>query len=514
MHIDKLKQIYLEHKSMYINLNAKSGGGMKNNKKIFDYIICGAGSAGCCVASRLSENPSYNILLLEAGPIFEPHHFPKVLADADIIGGNEKYTYDYGDGVIGGKTLGGSSSINACAALRARKSDFDQWDQNIWSWDEIVKTYIRLENSNMYHKSKKLHNDKGPFPINQETTDSISPSCSAFIQSAINSIKLEFIDDFNGEKQYGVGTYPRNIINGTRQNVSEAYLTKEIRERTNLTIKGNSFIEQLLFDDDHRSVIGVIVKKHKQHKQYFASKEVILSAGAYGSPLILIKSGIGPKQELEKLGIPVIVNLPIGKQLFDHPIFYCMYEFKKGITDDGPLLGALAWIRSSKIKKDILDMQIIAFSKGDGIGIGIGLTKPKSIGHLTFERAHRKIKPVIQSNFLKDPNDKSRLLEGIGLAHKIAHTKPLSDLINFETSDPDQSNINNIKNNLEHFQHGSGTIPMGEILDWCGAVKEIKNLRVIDASIIPYVISTPINLTVIMMAERITTHLLKSLHES
>ena len=127
---------------MYLTLRSNLTGGAKIKK--YHYIVCGAGSAGSCVASRLSENPSCNILLLEAGPIFKPHHFPKVLSDPDIIGGNEKYTFDYGDGVIGGKTLGGSSAINACAALRARKTDFESWDQNMWSWDKISKNVYQI----------------------------------------------------------------------------------------------------------------------------------------------------------------------------------------------------------------------------------------------------------------------------------------------------------------------------------------------------------------------------------
>ena len=131
-------------------------------------------------------------------------------------------------------------------------------------------------------------------------------------------------------------------------------------------------------------------------------------------------------------------------------------------------------LRSSEINDDVLDLQIIAFSTGTRSGLESDLTKPKSVGHLTFEEKKGTVKPIIHSNFLKDHSDRSRLLEGIEFAQKIAHTKPLSELIDFEKSDPVINSITEIKENLEHFQHGLGTIPMGEILDWSGHVRVLS----------------------------------------
>ncbi len=479
-------------------------GGTKKDK-FFDIIIVGSGSAGTVMANRLSENISINVLVLEAGNIYTSKKFPKVISDPDSTEENKKYIFQYGKDVIGGRILSGSSAINACAALRARKTDFDTWDQSIWSYDKILETYIKLENSNMYYKNKKFHNNNGPFPINQLKMKDITPSCRAFVKSAMYN-GLKFIDDFNGEEQYGVGPYPKNVVNNIRQNVAMSYLNENVRKRPNLTIQGNSFVTKLLFEN--QTVKGVsVIDKYGKTKIYFANKEVIISAGVYGSPLIFIRSGIGPKEELDKLGISIIADLPIGKKLYDHPMYYCMFKLKKDFIDDGPSLGALAWIQSSneKImkdnKSDVLDLQLVAFSSTGEIGIGIGLTQPESIGYITYEKTSNNgsIKPIIHSNFLKEDIDKIRMREGINLTRKISHTKPLSDIIDFEKSD---ENDVNILQNLHHFQHGCGTIPMGNILDWYGNLIGFKNLRVVDASIMSLP-SCPTNLTVIMIAERI-----------
>jgi choline dehydrogenase len=490
-----------------------------------DVLIVGGGSAGSVLAARLSEDGSRTVRLLEAGGVFPLDSIPGDLLDPSHVPGEPEH--DWGFRMRGGahspdieaprgKALGGSSSVNATVATRMTPDDVRKWNEHGlegWSVDEIMATYKALENTT--HGDPEIHGQSGPFPVRYQAYEDLTSSLRAFVDAGV-AAGYKQIDDFNGNERLGIGGNSVNVVDGKRQSAAIVYLTAEVRARPNLTIQGDTLVDRVIVENGRAT--GVV----DADGNTYTAGEVILSAGAYVSPAILLRSGIGPAMDLQKLGIDLVADLPVGQRLTEQPFYYNAYALKPEYQDERPATGGLLWFASSEAKGDELDIHITATHllptflspTGGAITFGIAVVAPDSHGTLRISSTDPRDQPIIDGNYLYEERDRRRLLEATKIARQLGASPQMSPLIELEIwpgagVQDDATLLQAIEASLASYGHPAATAPMGgpddpwSVVDSNGAVNGIDGLRVIDASIMPEVPTVATNPTVLMIAEHL-----------
>jgi choline dehydrogenase len=527
---------------------------LEENKQMartrYTHIVAGAGAAGCAVASRLSEDPSNNVLLLEAGGpdrsplIHMPAGFTKLTSPSVNWGfstvpqsqlNNREMHYPQG------RTLGGSTSINAMIYIRGHRLDYDEWaalGNEGWGYDDVLPYFKKLENHERL--VNEYHATGGPMNVAEQVQH--NPLSRAFVRAG-QEVGLPYSADFIGAELEGAGFYDVTQRNVRRESAATGYL-RPARKRPNLTIVTHATATRVLVSRGRAIGIAYIGKNEREELVY-ADGEVVLSGGAVNSPKLLLLSGIGPADELRALGIEVAHHLPgVGKNFQDHMDVYLTAEtapvsyngedrwhravihgaqyllFKTGpvtacVAEAGAFLRSNDHVRSPDIQIHCLPAYVVDHGRqrfpGHGLTINTCNLRPKSIGSVTLRSANPLAPPAIDPNFLGDPHDWDLSIEAFKRGREILNAPAFKPLIKREhMPGADVTTDAGIRDYIRKWAktdyHPAGSCKMGSdemaVVDAQLRVRGLEGLRVIDASIMPTLISGNTQAPSIMIGEK------------
>lgn len=488
-----------------------------------DVLVVGGGTSGASLAGLLARDPSRSVLLLEAGPDYgalSEGHWPPELLDASTI----PSTHDWGYSGIThnrqhesrafdrARVVGGCSAHNGCVELLGHRRDYDHWAElgnDGWAWEDVAPAFERAKAALRVR-----------IPRDQEMT----PYQSAFIDGAV-AAGIPRVDDLNvPDDVAGVAPSPVNIVNGVRWNAALGYLD-EVREQENLNVVGNALVDRVIFEGQRAVAVEAIVDGQLER---FEAGRIVLSGGAYGSPAILLRSGIGPAGDLAELGVEVLHDLPgVGRNLTDHPMAGVQLAATPKLLGQMEVFGTVNWLPDeqallkarSSICDEAFDLHLFSVSNRGEEGyerfsIEISCVYPHSSGRLTLNSTDPAAMPVIDHGYLNDPegHDLAVMLDGVELALQIAdHLReqgliegvvaPAGDLTSSEALS------RWVESAVGIYYHPACSCRMGPasdpfaVVDPRGRVHGLDSLAICDASIFPVLMRANTNLPAAMLAE-------------
>jgi choline dehydrogenase len=505
---------------------------------MYDYVIVGAGSAGCVLAARLSEDPDVNVLLLEAGPpdSNENIHVPlgylqlaRTEIDWDYRTAPEPNCNGRQLALPRGKVLGGSSSMNAMVYIRGNRTDYDEWGTPGWGWDDLFPYFLKSEDNE--RGASEWHAVGGPLAVSdQRSGNAITP---AFVEAGVEA-GLARNEDFNGTEQDGVGMYQVTQRGGMRASASVAYLHPAM-ERPNLTVMPYMRVDRVLFDGNRAT--GVLASQLGQEQELRAERETILCGGSFNSPQLLMLSGIGPAEHLAMREIELLLDQPaVGENLSDHAASYAVWTtpepesllaalepaaleeftasqsgpFASNLAESGGFARVQAGAEAPDTQFHVAPIQIVDEGMADpeahGVWVSPCLLTPRSRGSVRLASSDPSAKPIVRNDFFSAEGDIERMTAAVELMQEICAQPAMrpycAEPFTGPAGDSEEDLRAHVAATTFPIYHPVGTCAIGSVVDTDLRVQGLEGLRVVDASVMPTVPRGNTNAPVIAIAER------------